>query len=78
MLKVKVGTKIRSYDFAGNLDCYLEGVVTDIKDGLFHCATTKVVWDDEELEATSPDFRTPELGNMWNEEMFELGRIELI
>lgn len=68
---IKVGQKIRSYDFQSNKKYYMEGIVYDISEGLYHCRGTKVVRDGS--NRIGVDFRTPVSSWMdWD------GRIEVI
>jgi len=54
---LKVGDTIRSYDFMGHTDCYMEGTITEIKDGLYYCKGLKRVI--QGIERLWSDFRTP-------------------
>lgn len=64
----QVGDMIRSYDFCGRTDCYMEGLVTKVHEGLIHANTTAIRFGElGELAITLGDndtFRTPELGLM--------------
>lgn len=58
--EVKIGDKVRSYDFAGITHCYFEGIVESI-DGVaatFTAKTTKQVWEGNEIDIRSKYFTT--------------------
>lgn len=44
-LDIKPGDRVRSYDFAGNLTCYAEGVVEAITEPLEGCPRYRIVID---------------------------------
>ena len=77
--EVKLGDKIRSYDFAGINHCYYEGVIDSIDGGTatFTATTTKRVWDGNDIDIKSNHFTTslPGMGmfdDIWTD------RIEII
>ena len=66
-MNIKVGNRIRSYDFHGIRDCYFEGVVTAIEGGLLNCTTTKIVHRGKERDIHPGEsvFKTPKFGLGW-------------
>jgi len=63
MSNFEIGQKIRSYDFVGRDDCYIEGEVIEITKGMIHYRVTKAVSQGEKFVAPAPVMRTPDLGN---------------
>lgn len=57
---MQVGTLIRSYDFPGNLTCYMVGEVTKLSGIEITCRTIKQVFDGkaQELDQFNETFRT--------------------
>jgi hypothetical protein len=45
MYNVKVGQVVRCYDFRGNENCYVEGVVTEVENYLFTVKAIVEMWD---------------------------------
>ena len=75
--EVKIGQLVRSYDFFGRMDCYLEGVVESI-DGAaatFTAKVTKEVFGGEELRRTTAAFTTDLPGMNWLDDQWT-NRIE--
>lgn len=72
--EVKIGDKVRSYDFMGNDQCYFEGVVELIngKMATFTARTTKQVFAGEELDLTtcSKAFTTDLPGMNWMDDVW--------
>ena len=70
--EVKIGDKVRSYDFMGNIDCYFEGIVESIdgKMATFTARTTKQVFDGKELDVTSKAFTTDLPGMNWMDDVW--------
>jgi|TARA_A100001518_G_C1193632_1_gene38600 hypothetical protein len=65
------GKTIRSYDFEGRDDCYIEGEVTSIGDDFVYFLRERVCWNGE-VETVSPkEARTPLPGHL----CFEWDRI---
>jgi hypothetical protein len=58
---VKPGDTVRSYDFVGRKDCFMEGVVWKVEGELFHAYTTRQVFNGKEREVTNltNQFRAP-------------------
>lgn len=50
MYIMKYGTKIRSYDFAGNTECYAEGRVVSNEGGYINFLIDKEVWCGESIK----------------------------
>lgn len=68
---IKVGDRIRSYDFEHSKRYFMEGTVSKISEGLYHCFGSRVYRDGEERDPI--DFRTPVTSWMdWD------GRIEVL
>ena len=72
-MKIKVGDKIRSYDFEphiegeeGREECYCEGIVTkmDVSRSLIFFTITKRVWRgmSENIKNLNEEYSTPMLG----------------
>ena len=79
MNEVKIGEKVRSYDFFGRTDCYFEGIVASI-DGAaatFTAKVTKQVFAGEVLDVTSKAFTTDLPGMNWLDDQWT-NRIEWI
>jgi len=64
-MDIKAGTEIRAYDFPHLNDCYMEGRVFKIEDGMIHCTCTTIVRDgvDVPVNELPETFCTPEVGN---------------
>tara|TARA_R100000458_G_C8251335_1_gene228240 strand:+ start:1090 stop:1335 length:246 start_codon:yes stop_codon:yes gene_type:complete len=80
MTSFKIGDKIRSYDFKpmpGRGDCYMDGVVTQVSNGLITFTCTRQVFDgidvSEHSGSIDADVQTPAKFMMdWD------GRLEVI
>jgi hypothetical protein len=46
--RIEIGHTVRSFDFEHRTDCYMEGIVEDIKDERYHIRGTRRVWMDAE------------------------------
>ena len=57
---MQVGSIIKSFDFPGNLNCYMVGTVTAIEGDFITCETIKQVFDGKALalEDFNKTFRT--------------------
>lgn len=57
---MQVGTIIKSFDFPGNLNCYMVGTVTELDGDFITCDTIKQVFDGKALpmEEFNKTFRT--------------------
>ena len=55
---LKVGDKIRSYDFEGKKNYYMEGTIKDMSDGFYNCEGDCIAYRDG-LTKVIEDFRTP-------------------
>jgi len=80
MLKLKVGDKVRSYDFQDRTDCFFEGEVKSIneQEGTFTCKTSKQVFRGDVLDLTSQAFTAIIPGYLWLDDDSWTNRIELI
>lgn len=52
MSTVQVGSIIKSFDFPGNLNCYMVGKVTNVDGDFISCDTIKQVFDGKQEEIT--------------------------
>lgn len=70
---MQVGTIIKSYDFPGNLNCYIVGTVTDISGDFITCNTIKQVSDGRALllEPFNNTFRTVAQGCAFMDHTFQ-------
>ena len=61
---MQIGTIIKSFDFPGNLNCYMVGTVTSLDDYMITCDTIKQVFDGKALELSdfNKTFRTVKQG----------------
>ena len=57
---MQVGTIIKSFDFPGNLNCYMVGAVTKFEGDFIECSTIRQVFDGKALllEDFNKTFRT--------------------
>ena len=71
-MNVQVGNIIKSYDFHFKTDCYMIGRVTKIEGEYLCCDTIKVVFGGEmdPIQNMRPEFRTPMMGCMMDDEEF--------
>ena len=76
MTNFKIGQKIRSYDFFSRTDCYIEGVITNICNGLIEFNVTKSISEGQEYTDRPETMQTADIGNdVFSDRMFErLGR----
>jgi hypothetical protein len=60
MNAVKKGDIVKSFDFPGNLNCYMVGTVTEVEGDFITCVTIKQVFDGKALpnEKFNKEFRT--------------------
>ncbi len=73
MSKVQVGSIIKSFDFPGNLNCYMVGKVTDVDGDFISCDTIKQVFSGiaEEITEFNKTFRTVAQGAGMFDDKFE-------
>lgn len=75
MTTFQIGQQIRSYDFISRTDCYIEGVITSICNGVIEFTVTKSISEGEEYKDRPAVMRTVDLGNDLTDGMYEkLGR----
>lgn len=78
-MKIAVGDFIKSYDFVNDYDCYLIGLVKEIKNGAAVCETLFQVFAGKRDDDFPKEFTTPLLGNYIMDEMYpNFKRIEMI
>ena len=80
MSEVKVGSIIRSLDFAGNDTCYMIGKVVSILEGgdLYNCKAILKVWEDKvDTTTRSRDFSVPREGLIFADDVFP-GRVTVL
>jgi hypothetical protein len=60
MSTVQIGSIIKSYDFPGNVECYMVGKVTGVDGDFITCLTLEQVFDrvSEEITEFNKTFRT--------------------
>jgi hypothetical protein len=70
---MQVGTIIKSFDFPGNLNCYIVGTITNIEGDFITCTTIKQVFDGKALpmEEFNQTFRTVKQGCAFMDEKFQ-------
>jgi len=51
---MQVGTIIKSFDFPGNLNCYMVGAVTKFEGDFIECSTIRQVFDGKAKIAARP------------------------
>lgn len=70
---MQVGSIIKSYDFPGNLNCYMVGTVTEIDGDFISCDTIKQVFDGKalKLDDFNKTFRTVKQGCSFMDEKFK-------
>lgn len=73
---VKVGDVIRSLDFPGNFECYMIGLVTDVKGDLITCRGISRVWEGRS-ERIDHNFTTVQPGAHFMDRRLP-GRIEIV
>ena len=63
--QMQIGTIIKSFDFPGNLNCYMVGTVTKVEGDFITCDTIKQVFDGKALpnEQFNKEFRTVAQGS---------------
>jgi len=64
--RITIGDVIMSRDFPGVSDCYMIGLVSDIKDGMIYCKGISRVFEGKS-ECMEGDFRTPCFGEMMSD-----------
>lgn len=75
MTNFQIGQKIRSYDFISRTDCYIEGVITNICNGLIEFNVTKSISEGKEYTDRPDTMQTADIGNDFSDRMYEgLGR----
>lgn len=72
-MNMRVGTLLKCYDFPGNTDCYMIGMLEKIEMGtLMVLKTVAVVFDGKVLDATKePTFRAPLQGCAFGDDKFQ-------
>ena len=62
---MNIGTIIKSFDFPGNLNCYMVGTVIKVEGDFITCDTIKQVFDGKALpnEQFNKEFRTVAQGS---------------
>jgi hypothetical protein len=81
MTNFEIGQNIRSYDFISRTDCYIEGVITNICNGLIEFDVTKSISEGREYADRPASMQTADIGNDFSDRMYnDLGRqrIEII
>lgn len=71
-MNIQIGQHIRSFDFPGNIEHFMEGVVEKVENDLIHMSTTKIVAGGKEIGRTPATmrFKTPTIGNSMVDDMF--------
>jgi hypothetical protein len=77
---MQVGSVIQSFDFPGNLTCYMLGTVTELDGDMITCNTIKQVFDGKALpvEEFNKTFRTVKQGRAFMDDMFQFKRVVVI
>ena len=72
-MTVQVGSIIKSFDFPGNLHCYMVGKVTEVDGDFITCETIKQVFSGkaEEITEFNKTFRTVAQGSGMFDDKFE-------
>ena len=70
---MQIATIIKSFDFPGNLNCYMVGTVTKIEGDFITCVTIKQVFDGKALskEKFNEEFRTVAQGCSFMDDKFQ-------
>jgi hypothetical protein len=70
---MQVGTIIKSFDFPGNLNCYMVGEVTAVDGDFITCKTIRQVFQGkaEEISEFNEVFRTVKQGASFMDDKFE-------
>ena len=70
---MQVGTLIKSFDFPGNLNCYMIGTVTKVVGDFITCVTIRQVFDGKALplEEFNKEFSTVMQGSGMFDNKFE-------
>lgn len=75
MTNFQIGQQIRSYDFISRADCYIEGVITSIYNGVIEFTVTKSISEGAEYKDRPAVMQTVDLGHDLTDRMYEnLGR----
>ena len=71
-MEIQIGQHIRSFDFPGNIEHFMEGVVEHIADNMIYLSTTRIVAEGREIPRSinTMRFQTPTIGNSMVDEMF--------
>ena len=77
---MQVGTVIKSFDFPGNLNCYMVGTVTELDGDFITCATIRQVFDGKavQLEEFNKQFRTVAQGKNFMDDMSKFERVVVV
>ncbi len=70
---MEIGNIIKSFDFPGNLNCYMVGTVTKVEGDFISCNTIKQVFDGKalQLEEFNKTFRVVKQGCNFMDEKFQ-------
>lgn len=71
MTNFQIGQKIRSYDFFSRTDCYIEGVINSIENGVIEFSVTKSISLGKEYKDRPDVMQTVDLGNDLSDSMYE-------
>jgi len=71
MTTFQIGQKIRSYDFVSRDDCYIEGIITIIDNGIIQFRVTKAIAEGEEHTSCPYIMSTSDLGKDWTDSIYE-------
>ena len=77
---MQIGTVIKSFDFPGNLNCYMVGTVTAVEGDFITCDTIRQVFDGKALplETFNKEFRTVVQGKSFMDDMSKFERVVVI
>jgi len=69
---VAIGSKVRSYDFRGDKSCFVEGIVTELREFDMTIRATREVFDNQEFSTTRTVMTHTEVFPGWED------RIEIL
>lgn len=77
---MQIGSIIKSFDFPGNLNCYMVGTVTKVEGDFITCDTIRQVFDGkaQPIEEFNKEFRTVAQGKNFMDDMSKFERIVVI